>query len=163
MANNRPASQSSTWTQEGETLGAAGHAVDGNLEGDFYKGFCSHTNYDLGPWWTVDLGESRTIHTVVVKNRQDCCWKRLSGAEVRVGDSVTNNGTSNPLYVSTPPTTHIAKQLSSRGPCPCKASGGGGGQELLLGGLKGGGGKAHTISAREKGMLEDEGKEAVLS
>ena len=58
----RPAWQSSTLDGGSATL-----AIDGN--GDLNASLCTLTNYELEPWWTVDLGKPRRIFQVVLFNR----------------------------------------------------------------------------------------------
>lgn len=36
--------------------------------------YAGGTEGQVHPWLTVDLGETRTLSTVVVYNRSDCCW-----------------------------------------------------------------------------------------
>ena len=77
MAVDAPASQSSTLNS---SMGAAGRAVDGNTNGDFFAGSVTHTGenpYDTNPWWQVDLGSSQQVGTVELWNRTDCCPDRL--------------------------------------------------------------------------------------
>uniref|UniRef100_A0A4W5RCW7 Fucolectin tachylectin-4 pentraxin-1 domain-containing protein n=1 Tax=Hucho hucho TaxID=62062 RepID=A0A4W5RCW7_9TELE len=76
----------------------ASNAIDGNRESDCYKGFCTHTAYDTNPWWRVDLMDVYRV-TAVITNRGDCCHKRLDGAEIRIGNSLENNGINNPRCV----------------------------------------------------------------
>ena len=45
-------------------------------------GTCTHTNAEKNPWWRVDLLEERTVTSVRITNRGDCCWDRLYGFEV---------------------------------------------------------------------------------
>ncbi|XP_073481027.1 fucolectin-like [Aquarana catesbeiana] len=71
------------------------NAVDGNQDSYFYHGSCSHTNNDLSPWWRVDLLKPYRITFISITNRGDCCAERLNGAEILVGNSLTNNGNSN--------------------------------------------------------------------
>ena len=67
-----PAYQSST--QYPEESNAAGHAVDGNTNGDLYDGSCTLTKtYDTNPWWMVDLMEVILVKHIIMFNRQDCC------------------------------------------------------------------------------------------
>ncbi|CAI5778806.1 Hypothetical predicted protein [Podarcis lilfordi] len=95
LARGRPACQSSIYSHP--IIPSASKAIDGNCEGNFFHGSCTHTSTEKEPWWHVDLGEQFAISTVVVKNREDCCSERLLGAEIRVGDSVADHGKSNPL------------------------------------------------------------------
>uniref|UniRef100_A0A8C3J743 Fucolectin tachylectin-4 pentraxin-1 domain-containing protein n=1 Tax=Calidris pygmaea TaxID=425635 RepID=A0A8C3J743_9CHAR len=82
-ALGRPASQSSLFPN----ISIAANAVDGNRDGVWHHGSCSRTLREREPWWNVDLGGRRAVAAVVVKNRQDCCWERLRGAQVHVGDA----------------------------------------------------------------------------
>lgn len=93
LALRRPASQSSTANRAGSAI----NAVDGNRDGNWRHGSCSQTQRELEPWWTVDLGRRRAVAAVVVRNRLDCCWHRLKGARVHLGDSLAGHGTANPV------------------------------------------------------------------
>ncbi|XP_061468224.1 fucolectin-like [Rhineura floridana] len=96
LAKDRPGFQSSLYPHP--IVGAASKAVDGNCGGDWFKdGSCTHTGFEMEPWWYVDLGDQYAISAVVVKNRGDCCGERLQGAQIRVGDSVADHGKSSPL------------------------------------------------------------------
>jgi len=52
---------------------------------------CSHTQNNPNEWWRVEFDGSKAINTVQVLNRSDCCRERLSGVEVRIGDSPNPN------------------------------------------------------------------------
>lgn len=82
LAQGRPAIQSST-----AAGGLAARAVDGNIDGNWGGGSVTHTFVDAPAWWEVDLGEVRTIESVEVYNRTDCCGERLSNYVVLVSDS----------------------------------------------------------------------------
>ncbi|XP_077349621.1 fucolectin-like [Lithobates pipiens] len=85
VARNGTASQSSDYQHK--VIGYANKAIDGNTDGDFRKGFCTHTKDDYEPWWNLDLKKTYNISSIVITNRQDCCAQRFLGAEVRIGDS----------------------------------------------------------------------------
>ncbi|XP_039177324.1 fucolectin-like isoform X2 [Crotalus tigris] len=96
VARGRPAFQSSTFPSQFNSV--ASKAVDGNCSGRWIgQNTCTHTKRERGPWWYVDLGSRHAISSVVVKNRADCCGERLQGAEIRVGNFVSNHGKNNPL------------------------------------------------------------------
>uniref|UniRef100_A0A8C6XUY2 Fucolectin tachylectin-4 pentraxin-1 domain-containing protein n=1 Tax=Naja naja TaxID=35670 RepID=A0A8C6XUY2_NAJNA len=96
VARGRPAFQSSTIVSQFNSV--ARKAVDGNCSGRWIgQNSCTHTKREREPWWYVDLGSQYAISSVVVKSREDCCGERLRGAEIRVGDCVTDHGKSNPL------------------------------------------------------------------
>lgn len=68
-------------------------AVDGNRDGEYARGSCTHTWDDLSgvgtpqPWWRVDLQSEKSIAGVLLLARSDCCPDRLESAEVYVGNS----------------------------------------------------------------------------
>jgi len=81
-AKGMPTSQSSTMKG-----GSADRAVDGHTNTDYADNSCTHTEYELKPWWKVDLGKPHTVAGVQIWNRGDCCGSRLSDFEVRVGNN----------------------------------------------------------------------------
>ncbi|MBN3297562.1 FUCL7 protein, partial [Amia calva] len=83
--------QSSTYN----SIGDAENAIDNNWSAALYEASCTLTEHQPAPWWRVDLRKKYRVSAVVVKNRQDCCFRRLKGAEVRLGDSLVNNGNDN--------------------------------------------------------------------
>ena len=67
--------------------------------------FCTHTNPStVDPWLRVDLGSSKTITSVSLTNRGDCCGERLSNFEIRIGDILddANGGEANPAISGSP-------------------------------------------------------------
>uniref|UniRef100_A0A3B5B1U4 Si:ch211-215k15.4 n=1 Tax=Stegastes partitus TaxID=144197 RepID=A0A3B5B1U4_9TELE len=76
------------------SFGIALNAIDGNQDGKWESGSCSHTNSELNPWWRLDLLKTHKVFTVKVANR-DSFSERLNGAEIRIGDSLQNNGNNN--------------------------------------------------------------------
>ncbi|XP_067256481.1 uncharacterized protein [Chanodichthys erythropterus] len=70
---------------------------------DFIPGFtkpesaCSSTVSQANPWWRLDLRHIYRVSKVVITNRLDCCWERIDGAEIRIGNSLENNGNNNPI------------------------------------------------------------------
>ncbi|XP_067242002.1 uncharacterized protein [Chanodichthys erythropterus] len=95
LALGARAVQSSTYQKA-----VAKNAVDGNMNSIFNTGSCSATNGDMDPWWRVDLLEVHKISRVSITNRGDCCPQRLNGAQIRIGNSLENNGNNNQLAVS---------------------------------------------------------------
>jgi hypothetical protein len=85
LSENRPAFQSSTHGSS-----HAGLAVDGNTDGNFHRGSCTHTNSDspMPAWWQVDLDGVASIDEVRIWNRGDCCSDRLRDFEVRLCTTV---------------------------------------------------------------------------
>ncbi|KAI4892591.1 hypothetical protein NFI96_026853 [Prochilodus magdalenae] len=77
--------------------GIAGNAIDENRNSDLTKGSCTQTAQQSAPWWRVNLHRKYTISTVALTNRGDCCAEGLDGAEIRIGNSLENDGKNNPL------------------------------------------------------------------
>uniref|UniRef100_A0A8C1AD48 Fucolectin tachylectin-4 pentraxin-1 domain-containing protein n=1 Tax=Cyprinus carpio carpio TaxID=630221 RepID=A0A8C1AD48_CYPCA len=77
-------------------------AIDGNrgLQ-QLYTG-CSSTLNETNPWWRLDLRDVYRVSEVVITNRKDCCAERINGAEIRIGNSLENNGTNNPICAVIP-------------------------------------------------------------
>jgi RHS repeat-associated protein len=82
LALNKPATQSSDLAG-----GVASRAVDGNTNGTWANGSVTHTNYEAGAWWQVDLGGMQAVQGVEVWNRTDCCGERLTNFNVMLLDS----------------------------------------------------------------------------
>uniref|UniRef100_A0A8C6TR27 Si:ch211-215k15.4 n=1 Tax=Neogobius melanostomus TaxID=47308 RepID=A0A8C6TR27_9GOBI len=68
-------------------------AIDGNRASSYHM--CPHTEHDFSPWLRLDLGKTRRVFSVKVTNRVPN-YERLNGAEIRIGDSLDNEGNSNP-------------------------------------------------------------------
>ncbi|KAL0166468.1 hypothetical protein M9458_038312, partial [Cirrhinus mrigala] len=67
-----------------------------NRESNYKLGSCTHTAKD-DPWWRVDLKTAYKIARVSITNRGDCCPERINGAQIRIGNSLKNNGNDNEL------------------------------------------------------------------
>ncbi|XP_077345302.1 fucolectin-like isoform X3 [Lithobates pipiens] len=76
-------------------LSAAVNAIDGNSDPNFSHGSCSHTDVELSPWWRVDLLKSYKIAYIKVTNRMNY-GSRINGAEILIGNSLSDNGNHNP-------------------------------------------------------------------
>ncbi|KAG7999309.1 Fucolectin [Nibea albiflora] len=76
-------------------LGDADHARDGNRDSLWGHGSCTHTKADFSPWWRLDLRKTHKVFSVRVTNIVEAS-SRLNGAEIRIGDSLENNGNNNP-------------------------------------------------------------------
>ncbi|XP_068613313.1 fucolectin-5-like [Brachionichthys hirsutus] len=90
LALQGKASQSSLFS-----YGFAHSAIDGNPDSSWEAGSCSHTNNDINPWWRLDLRKTHKVFSVTV-TIADANPERLQGAEIRIGDSLENNGNDNP-------------------------------------------------------------------
>nr|AGO05916.1 f-type lectin 3 [Oplegnathus fasciatus] len=77
------------------TSGIAYNAIDGNRASNWNQGSCSHTNNDMSPWWRLDLRKTHKVFSLKITNRDEVP-ERLNGAEIRIGDSLGNNGNNNP-------------------------------------------------------------------
>ncbi|XP_063055656.1 uncharacterized protein LOC134449570 [Engraulis encrasicolus] len=93
LASRGRAAQSSQY----DHLGDAKNAIDRNRSPLYHSGSCSHSRQETSPWWRVDLLKRLRVASVTVTNRGDCCAERINGAEIRIGNSLQNNGNSNPL------------------------------------------------------------------
>ena len=84
LSQGKRATQSSTGFNA-----PASRAVDGNTEGNFWRGSVTHSQADTKepPWWQVDLGQPSAVQTVRLWNRTDCCMNRLSNVFVLVSGS----------------------------------------------------------------------------
>ncbi|VVH66216.1 lipoprotein, putative, partial [uncultured Gammaproteobacteria bacterium] len=85
LALGKPATQSSTFPYH-SILPVAGYAVDGNTDGYFLNKSTTHTKYEQGAWWQVDLGEEKNINQIIIYNRTDCCADRLSNYRVSISN-----------------------------------------------------------------------------
>uniref|UniRef100_A0A8C1RA97 Fucolectin tachylectin-4 pentraxin-1 domain-containing protein n=1 Tax=Cyprinus carpio TaxID=7962 RepID=A0A8C1RA97_CYPCA len=84
-------------------LGVAQNAIDGNRQSIHALGSCSVTNGDKDPWWRVDLLDVYRVTRVSITNRGDCCEKRIEGIQIRIGNSLENNGNNNQLAATVGP------------------------------------------------------------
>jgi hypothetical protein len=77
IAEGKSAYQSSTLDDVWAGMESATRAVDGNTSGSYYDKSISHTQLELDPWWSVDLGSVQNIGEIKLWNRTDCCIDRL--------------------------------------------------------------------------------------
>jgi len=68
--------------------GNAARAIDGNTNGNWGKGSCTHSSGAKNNWWMASLAQDSAVNKVVIYNRVDCCSNRINGAKVYVGDSL---------------------------------------------------------------------------
>ncbi len=91
IAIGKTANQSSDYNH----VTLAKFAVDGK-----FNSRITHTVHEVKPWWRVDLGQTAVVQSVTIQNRPICwCYTRLNPFDVRVGDSLVNNGRDNKLCV----------------------------------------------------------------
>ncbi|KAL0195084.1 hypothetical protein M9458_008659, partial [Cirrhinus mrigala] len=79
--------QSSTYNLSG----MANNAVDGKRSTDDM--LCARTAIQNNPWWRVDLTKAYQITRVTITNGAE----QISGAEIRIGNEMTNDGNRNQL------------------------------------------------------------------
>lgn len=84
-------------TQSSQYLTAsADKAVDGNSNSNWNHGSCSSTMHIYtAPWWRLDLLKNYEIKSVTVTNAEGN-YNQIDGAEIRIGNSLENNGNDNP-------------------------------------------------------------------
>jgi hypothetical protein len=86
------ATQSSTYSASSNAQ--AKNAIDGNpscswnnaASGLSVPNVLSSTNFESNPWLQVDMGSSKDIQQVTVRNRADCCQDRLTNYQVHIGN-----------------------------------------------------------------------------
>ncbi|XP_051949140.1 uncharacterized protein LOC127620084 [Xyrauchen texanus] len=93
LALGTKAVQSSTYNE----IGDAQNAIDGKSNSNYMLRSCTHTQIENDPWWRVDLLEVYIVTKVTITNRGDCCEERIEGAQIRIGNSLENNGNNNEL------------------------------------------------------------------
>jgi hypothetical protein len=77
-------------TNYSATAGLPGNAIDGNTDGTWLNGSCTHTDpTSPSNWWEVDLGGSHPIGPILLYNRTDCCHTRLSNFRVSIFQGAT--------------------------------------------------------------------------
>ncbi len=77
-------------------------AIDGNL------GTGSHSaTISPDEWWEVELDQDYDLAEIVVYNRANCCWDRITGVVVKALDADRNE-----IYVSDPIAADVALQGS---------------------------------------------------
>ncbi|KAL7374933.1 hypothetical protein ABVT39_009345 [Epinephelus coioides] len=92
VARGGVAAQSSFW----DNWHPSNVAIDGSPSTNYWHGSCVSTRTQWEPWWRLDLHGPYDISTVVIIRRTDCCGHYLNGAEIRIGNSLENNGNNNP-------------------------------------------------------------------
>ncbi|XP_034001623.1 fucolectin-7-like [Trematomus bernacchii] len=73
------------------------YAIDGNRASNWAGGSCSCTAWEFNPWWRLALPKTHKVFSVKITNPYEDC-ERLNGAEIRIGDSLGNNGADNPWF-----------------------------------------------------------------
>ncbi|XP_058636568.1 uncharacterized protein LOC131543342 [Onychostoma macrolepis] len=77
-------------------------AIDGNRGLQQLNTGCSSTLSETNPWWRLDLLHIYRVSEVVITNRKDCCAEQINRAEIRIGNSLENNGSNNPICAVIP-------------------------------------------------------------
>ncbi|CAN9514476.1 unnamed protein product [Ophioblennius macclurei] len=76
-----------------KSFGLAYNAIDSNRASDWNQASCSSTLLEINPWWRLDL---RKTHRVFSVNVTSFLSAEIRGAEIRIGNSLENNGNNNP-------------------------------------------------------------------
>ncbi|XP_073714957.1 fucolectin-like [Misgurnus anguillicaudatus] len=71
-------------------------AIDGIRYGSV-DACCSSTGLEATPWWRLDLLDYYGMITIIITARSDGYLEETNGAEIRIGDSLENNGNNNPI------------------------------------------------------------------
>lgn len=61
-------------------------AIDGSKSNNFAQNSCTHTEYEVNPWWRIDFAGPQTVALVQVTNRLDDEANRLNGFKIQVGN-----------------------------------------------------------------------------
>jgi F5/8 type C domain len=77
MAVGKTSNQSTT-----DYGGVAAYANDGNTSGIYTNSSVNHAALEAFPWWQVDIGSIRSITSINVWPRTDCCTGRLTNFTV---------------------------------------------------------------------------------
>lgn len=112
VAKGMPTAQSSVaWD------GYPARAVDGNTNGAFSAGSCTHTGSQSGDrWWRVDLGRTVDVSSIELWDRTDsCCSNRLSNFFVTVGN-IKDDWSANPSCPNVPQTVGTSANIA----CPMR-------------------------------------------
>uniref|UniRef100_A0A8C5PUP1 Fucolectin tachylectin-4 pentraxin-1 domain-containing protein n=1 Tax=Leptobrachium leishanense TaxID=445787 RepID=A0A8C5PUP1_9ANUR len=72
-----------------QPLPVAGKAINLKTTTDHSVSPCAVTQKENEPWWSLDLKDIYTIHSVVIWNRMDKDSESLRGGEIRIGNSPT--------------------------------------------------------------------------
>ncbi|KAH9490846.1 hypothetical protein Btru_033540, partial [Bulinus truncatus] len=81
VALKQPTNQSSTYDPN---KSSSLNAVDGNTDGNYNRGSCTHTNYnDQSPTWTVSFNETFLVNKFVLYNRAGGDNVRLKGFQLQ--------------------------------------------------------------------------------
>ncbi|XP_076853513.1 fucolectin-1-like [Brachyhypopomus gauderio] len=94
LALKRKVVQSSTWANS-VTSYTARHAVDG--KNNLKVKSCACTRSEDNPWLRVELPRTYRVARVVIGYIDKYFQGSLAGAEIHVGNSLTNNGNDNPI------------------------------------------------------------------
>ena len=71
--------------------GAASHAIDGDIQGDYWAANgIAHTDSQAQPWWQVQLDQGYTVGAIDIYNRTDCCGGRLNNFTVTLYNGDTS-------------------------------------------------------------------------
>ena len=84
-ATNLALGATATQSSDLDVSTPASKAVDGSTDGQYWWTIAI-TNQNNEAWWHVDLGSVKTIQSVILWNRTDCCGTRLDNAHVFVSD-----------------------------------------------------------------------------
>lgn len=60
-------------------------SASGTMSGDRSQGIFFHTVEEENPWLEIDLGSPRSIQTVAIVNRRDCCRERAVPLVISIG------------------------------------------------------------------------------
>ncbi|XP_069791454.1 uncharacterized protein [Narcine bancroftii] len=77
--------------------GKAYKVVDGFRHTKVHQNTCAQIRSTHDPWWKLDLKKTNVASVIKVNMKSDCCPESNLGAQIRIGNSLENNGNSNRL------------------------------------------------------------------
>lgn len=86
LLHNLALKKTAVQSSNGDSIGLAIKAVDGNRDENYQKSSCTLTLPQSDPWWRVDLARVYTIGAVAITNIAGF-ENRLNGAEIWIGNS----------------------------------------------------------------------------
>ena len=69
--------------------GSANRALISPPQNHYGGGTCTHTTRTRDPWWRLDLKTTKSLSSVELMNRGDCCSNRFEGLRVYLSDDAS--------------------------------------------------------------------------
>ncbi|XP_064625400.1 uncharacterized protein LOC135486505 [Lineus longissimus] len=129
-SNGNLALGKTAWQLGTTSGGVASRAVDGNTNGVFNRGTCTHTSSDMRAknqgtknWWAVDLEKETKVKRVILYNRADCCGDRLADFDVVVTNAKPSEGKKLEYNAATDICSHQSGKIGASKSFTCSDGG----------------------------------------